>query len=167
MTKKRTKISCAVLCLALIALITAGGWWWRSIRIQRAFDLTALGLSLTHPSKSLDSEDVRSVVPRAITTRECAVIYTFLRASEIDERSDANYWLAGYLLTRDCSAAKHYYKSYLEALETGPTTQHMRERTHLILDTIDKEGCEAASHWILPSGEEVDRQVGKKTDWRH
>lgn len=59
-----------------------------------------------------------------------------------------------------------YYKSYLEALETGPTTQHIRERTRLILDTIDKEGCEAASDWIWASGEEVDRQVGKTTDSR-
>lgn len=81
--------------------------------------------------------DLEGVIPRALRTRDQAILHLLLKAAEMDEDDQygARFQLAHFFLSRDCDVSVYYLKRHLEAV---PDHTEARE----LLEQVSRDGCE-------------------------
>jgi hypothetical protein len=124
---------------AFVCGFWAGAWSIsRDIRRHARQDLE-IALRLSAPNADFERLKRRFRIPPALTDRDDATLYYLLAAREVEEGRDtgANYFLALYFLTRDCSLAKHYLDEQIRINGADERVTELRKR-------VEQRECAAA-----------------------
>mgnify|MGYP000113343460 CR=1 FL=1 len=138
MRRKRFLLIGLVAAVVVTAVVAFLRWSMKVVRVRLAQDLVHIAGNFMNESRPFDPMvNLERGIPPALFTREHAAIYCLLKALELDDgkHSAANYFLANYLLDKNCAVALYY-------LEEHCRLYICHEELLSEIENIRREGCD-------------------------